>query len=384
MSKRIVFIITDYGSFNNFLGDVAVRLVRLGNKIDVISSASKVIDIEDKYDYNEAGIVFHPVNLPRGFNPFKHYSASKMIHKIVNQIQPNVVSIHFTTGAFTTTFTGRLNYHTSATFHGLGYPVITDRVKRFVYKFVEDRCFKRVDEVWVLNRFDLELLESRRLNVPVRQVPTKGLGCDLEKFDPNKFSLDFKSSLRGSLTIEPSDFVIGFTGRYVTFKGFDKVVRAFKMLCEERNISNIKLLLIGGRDDIHPSGLTDLEEQWLLHSKQVINIGFSSKVQDYLSITDLFVFPSEKEGMPVCIIEALAMNVPVITADARGCNDLIVDGKNGILLQLSTESEIADGVLKLKDDTVFYNSLKEEIKTQRANYDRTHFINQQVDFFESK
>lgn len=128
--KKIVFVITDFGSFNNFLGDTAVSLARLGNEIHLISSATKVIKIEDKFDYKKEGVLIHYVDLPRGFNPIQHYFASKKIHSIIDGILPDVVSIHFTTGIFTTTFKSRLKYRTIGTIHGLGYPVVEGTLKK--------------------------------------------------------------------------------------------------------------------------------------------------------------------------------------------------------------------------------------------------------------
>lgn len=217
--------------------------------------------------------------------------------------------------------------------------------------------------------------------IPVFIIPTKGLGCDLEKFNALSFSDESKSKLRISLGIKENDFVLCFTGRFVRFKGFDKVVRAFRILIENRKITNLKLILIGGKDQAHPTGLNEEEEAWVNEADDVINIGFTTNVQDYLSITDLFIFPSEKEGMPVCIIEALAMNTPVITANARGCNDLISNEVNGVLLNENTPEEIANQVLFLRSNEFIYNSIRGNIARERDLMDRNLFVKQQVDFF---
>lgn len=378
--KKIVFIITDYGSFNNFLAETAVNLVRNDIEVHLISSSTKVIKVEDKFDYQKEGIIIHHVDLPRGFNPFNHFKASKKIHRIIESIRPNVVSVHFTTGIFTTTFYKRLKYKTIGTIHGLGFPVVEGAIKTFIYKFVEKQSISRVDEVWVLNQMDLDIIRSEFSKVNVNLIPTKGLGCDLSKFNPENFSETFRDTLRSNLGIGKKDFVVGFTGRFVTFKGYDKVVRAFKLL-QDTGVEDAKLLLIGGRDNAHPTGLTEEEEKWVKDNNSVVNVGFSSKVQEYLSITDLFVFPSEKEGMPVCIIEALAMNVPIITADARGCNDLIKHDINGILLKKNVPSEIAEQILFLKNNKIKYLKIKDEISKERLLMDRELFVKQQFDYF---
>jgi len=380
MKKKIVFIITDYGSFNNFLAEIAIELVRMNIEIHLISSSTKVIKIEDKYDYIREGIKIHNVELPRGFNLLKHLKASKEIHKIVDQIKPNLISIHFTTGIFTSTFKKRFKYKTIGTIHGLGYPVVDGFVKKIIYKLVERRSINRVDQLWVLNKTDFDIITVDFSKVDLHLIPTKGLGCDLKKFDPNVYNDSFKIDFKKSLLIEKDDFVIAFTGRFVTFKGYEKIVKAFKLLIENGE-NSLKLVLIGGKDDAHPTGLNNIEQKWVNENQSIINIGFTNNVQEYLSITDLFVFPSEKEGMPVCIIEALAMNIPVITANARGCNDLIVDNHNGILLKDNTPEEIANQILYLKNNKDIYDLMKNSINEERLLMDRKLFVNQQLNFF---
>src|SRR5690606_3823798 len=126
------------------------------------------------------------------------------------------------------------------------------------------------------------IVNSELPSVKAYQIPTKGLGCDLNKFNPDNFDIVFKNNLRNSLNISEDDFVIGFTGRFVTFKGYNKVVKAFKSL-KERGVKDIKLILIGGIDIAHSTGLDELEESWIEGDDSVLNIGFSSKVEEYLS-----------------------------------------------------------------------------------------------------
>src|SRR5690606_27878211 len=145
----------------------------------------------------------------------------------------------------------------------------------------------------------------------VVKYETLGLGCDLDVFNPENFSPEQKAALKAQLGISQDDFVFAYTGRFVDFKGYDKVIRSFLFLYQK--YSQARLLLIGGNDPIHPTGLTEDEERQMKDCAGIIPIGFTKEVANYLAITDVFVFPSIKEGMPVCVIEALAMDVPVIT-----------------------------------------------------------------------
>ena len=151
---KIVLLITDYGSFNNFLSEVAIKLSQEGHEVHVITSKEKVIKIEDKYDYEALGVNFTFVDFPRSFNFIKHYRISSLIQERINEIKPDLVSLHFTTGIFTTVLKGKLKFKTIGTFHGLGYPVIDNYIKKQIFKLVEFLCITRLDEVWVLNKSD--------------------------------------------------------------------------------------------------------------------------------------------------------------------------------------------------------------------------------------
>lgn len=369
---KLTLIITDYGSFNNFLGDLAIDLVRSGYQVSVITSSLRVINIQDKFDYKGEGIEFYYVDFPRGFNPISHYRSSKKIHQILAQIAPDLVHIHFTTGIFTTIFSGRLKYRTFGTFHGLGFPVLTG-IKKHIFGTVERFCFNRLDEIYVLNEVDLKAVKKLKYK-NVHKYETLGLGCDLKVFDPSNYTEDQQNNLRSELGIKQTDFVFCYTGRFVNFKGYDIVIRSFIHLFN--NYSNIKLLLIGGKDPIHPTGLTEEESEIMESCKGIVPIGFTKDVAKYLSITDTFVFPSVKEGMPVCIIEALAMGIPVITANSRGCNEIIKDNYNGSVVDLDFGNwqDIAKSMELLFKNPDVIEALKSNIVKDRKDYDRDRYV----------
>jgi glycosyltransferase involved in cell wall biosynthesis len=66
-----------------------------------------------------------------------------------------------------------------------------------------------------------------------------------------------------------------------------------------------------------------------------------------MSIIDIFVFPSIQEGLPVAVMEAMSMKKPVIATNIRGCRDLILDKKTGILIPVRNPKHIAEAVLHL-------------------------------------
>ncbi|AMO21161.1 glycosyltransferase [Flavobacterium columnare] len=378
---KIALVITDYGSFNNFLGEVARDFVLNNNEVFVICDRKKVINYEDRFPYEELGIRFHFVNFSRNFSIISKIKTSCEIKEILNIIKPDLVNLHFTSGIFVSLLTGRIKFKTIGVFHGLGFPVIKNTLKRLIFKRVEFFCFNRLDQIGLINDFDYQLVKKY---YPEKTFKYKsfGVGCDLDKFDKQKFSLDNIAQIKADLNISNSSFLIMYTGRFVYFKGFDLVVKAMKYIEEELGEDTIKLVLVGGKDDAHVTGLTPKEEAYLQSTENIINIGFTSEVEKYLAIADLFVFPSSKEGMPVCIMEATAMGVPVITLDSRGCNDVIKNNFNGVLLnEICSHIDLAKVILDLQLNHDKLDIFSKNALNFREKLDRKNFISESISIF---
>jgi glycosyltransferase involved in cell wall biosynthesis len=378
---KVLLIITDYGSFNNFLSEVAVQLLSAGHEVEVICSLVKVINCKDKYPYNDMGIKFHYFDFPRSFNLFSQLAASKRINRRIEEIKPDLINIHFTTGIFTTVIWRKPPYFTIGTVHGIGYPVIRKKLRKVVFEAVEKFCFKHLDQIYLINDFDYKLVNTL--------YPGKtflynsfGVGCDLRRFDPYAHSPESKLELKRELLINEDDFVLAFTGRFVAFKGFNLVIKAFNSLVNQYKIKNIKLLIIGGADPIHANGLTDDENQEFIKNENIIQVDFTADVDKYLAISNLFVFPSEKEGMPVCIMEALAMGVPVVTANSRGCNDLVESNFNGLLLSDNPGlSEVREAILKLYRDRSLLQTFSANALSNRNKFNRQLYVEDQIEAY---
>ena len=101
-----------------------------------------------------------------------------------------------------------------------------------------------------------------------------------------------------------------------------------------------------------------------------------------MSVSDLFVFPSNKEGMPVSIMEATAMGVPVITFNSRGCNDIIRDNFNGKLLDVNSDHiAIAETIVDLYSNKKKLEKMSSNALAKRNDFDRNLFIEESEEIF---
>lgn len=373
---RLVIIITDYGSFNNFLAELAVSLSS-ENEIHILCSSSNVINIVDKFDYSKYNLTFHKIDIPRSTSVKKIIISGRAIRNIIDKINPHLVYAHFTTGIFPAVLFKNRNVEYWGAFHGLGMNA-SSGMRKVMFSIVELFCFIRLNKIFLINQKDFKLVRDL-FKKKTFKYKSCGVGCNVDKFDHNRFSDLEKQNLKRELNIE-GKFVITYTGRFVEFKGFDLVYRSL-IKANEKFPEKYVLLLIGGKDPIHPTGLTDKEQIDLLDNQAIVNIGYTSEVEKYLAISDVFLFPSKKEGLPVCIVEALAMGVPVITLDERGNSDVVTENFNGYLIKSLSKSNDVNKIVEklnyLSKNIEQSQALSSNCLLNRKMYSRSFFIEEQ-------
>lgn len=176
-------------------------------------------------------------------------------------------------------------------------------------------------------------------------------GIDLDYFNPNKISKTDSQKLQNSLQIKETDFVFIFIGRLVADKGINELITAFTKLSKQS--TKVKLLLVGPLEqELNPISKETLFE--IKQNSSIISVGYQDVVRDYLALADVLVFPSYREGFPNVVLQAGAMGLPSIVSDINGCNEIIGDNHNGIIIPVKNEIAIFDAMqLLLEDEKTF-------------------------------
>src|SRR6185436_12163595 len=92
----------------------------------------------------------------------------------------------------------------------------------------------------------------------------------------------------------------------------------------------------------------------------------------------------QREGMPVCLMESLAMGVPAITRDARGCRDVVRDGVDGFVLRDCTVANLAEAIRRIADSPELQRKMSAQALAGRARFDRGHFIREQKEIYAAR
>jgi glycosyltransferase involved in cell wall biosynthesis len=168
----------------------------------------------------------------------------------------------------------------------------------------------------------------RRGLVPAQGIVHIGNGIDIGRF----WRRSGRTEIESRLGLGTCGFRIATTGRMVKGKGFEDLLRAYAAFAHQAGDS--ELLMIGGNiaQDIEPFQREFSAEVEALGLGAKVRItGMVDNVEEYLAASDLFVLPSYREGMPRSLIEAMAMGLPCIATDIRGCREIVANGVNGLL-----------------------------------------------------
>ena len=167
-------------------------------------------------------------------------------------------------------------------------------------------------------------------------------GIDLTHFDRTDEVMSRAEVLR-----REGIFTYIFVGRMVKDKGVNEIVAAFDRLSRER--SDVRLLLVGRfEDDLDP--LLPESRECIERNKQIELVGYQSDVRPYLAASDVLLLPSYREGFPNVVIQAGAMGLPSIVSDISGCNEIIIDHKNGIIIPKQDSEALYNAMRRLASE----------------------------------
>lgn len=371
---KLLFIIPSYSSYRTFLTDLGRRLLANGAEVHVVCGKS-MGDGDVRKSASEDGVRFHWIEMPRGLSPWSHLQAAWRLRKLVRELKPSLIHAHFSAAIFTAALAKERKWPVLlATYQGLSFPLI-EGLKKWPVRFAEIWSSRRCDGVWVLTDDDVTALQGRVAPSLVHLQQSPGFGCVVSRFNLARFDEHQRLNLREAYSLGAEDVVFIYVGRWLGFKGFGLVVRAFRRV--SLKYDNARLLLVGGADPLHDSGLSKDEEQSLRGNEKIVIAGWQSDVSPYLAIADVMAFPSEREGMPVCIMEALSMGLPVITSDSRGCRELVEHGVNGLVVKRNEEAVIHAMLQVLRDRDAVLRMSKEAVRGS-SQYDRNVYINEQI------
>ncbi len=352
------------------------QLKFMSNYYEVIGVSSEGSASINSTIYNVAedeGIQVIPVEMTRKITPIKDLRAVYQLYKVFKKEKPSIVHSHTPKAGTLAMLAAKLagvpnRLHTIA---GLPLLVVTGP-KRKLLDFVEKLTYSCATKIYP-NSYGLKdiIVENKFIAEQKTKVIAKGSsnGIDTSHFDPSLYSDSEKKDLKEQLSIKQSDIVFLFVGRLVKDKGINELIEAFKKISVE--FDQAKLLLVGTYEkDLDPL-LPDTETEINTNSN-IISVGWQNDVRPFFSIADVLTFPSYREGFPNVVMQAGAMGLPSIVTDINGCNEIVSEGINGLIIPVKSTKALYSSMKKLLID----HKLKEDLGSHSrevivSSYERT-------------
>ena len=196
---------------------------------------------------------------------------------------------------------------------------------------------------------DRQTALRERIVASPEQILTIGNGIDTHgRFNPDRIAPAAQAALRETLGLPAGAPTIGIIARIVREKGIEELADAIAEI--RRQIPRVQVLWIGGA---LPSDRVDATEAFRGRLERLgiggnfHFTGFRDDVPELLSLCDLFTLPSWREGMPRSVIEAMAMRLPVVATEIRGCREEVLHGTTGYLVPMKDWRALAQRLLRL-------------------------------------
>lgn len=190
-------------------------------------------------------------------------------------------------------------------------------------------------------------------------IHINGIGVELEKIEN---CLPDKHKLRSQMGLKDSDIVLASVGELRKLKNHKTIIKAMPKL----NNPAVHYVIAGSGP--LENELAKTAEALGLKDK-VHLLGFCTNVYEILKASDIFCFPSFREGMPVSLMEAMAAGLPAVVSNVRGNKDLIVPNKGGFLYSSDDVSGFAEGIQKLVKNPKLRHDMGEFNKDRIKDYD---------------
>lgn len=295
-------------------------------------------------------------------SPYKinNLKAIKSLEKIIDKENYDIIHTHTPMGSVVTRLAARKARKNGTrviyTAHGFHFYKGAPLLNWLLFYPVEKILARYTDDLITINKEDYHLAKNK-FKTNVYYVP--GVGIDENKFN-FKMSNKEKNELRESLGLKADDFVMIYPAELSVRKNQEWLINSIKDLII--NNSNIHLLL-PGRDNLNGKIQALVKEIGL--EKNIHFLGFRNDIPKLLMISDVAISSSKQEGLPVNIMEAMYLGLPIIATDCRGNRDLVEDGKNGFIIDIGDSNMLnlcINKVYKSLDKEIFKKYNQELIK----------------------
>lgn len=329
---KIVIIAGKSSSLINFRGDLIKEWIKLGHEVFAVAPGD-----EKKDELSSIGAKYVSVPLSRtGINPFKDLFSFFAIIILLKKNKPDYLFLYTIKpviyGSLATYFIRKCKVYSIIT--GLGYVFSGNSVKQKILKYIIIYLYRlalsKNEKVFFQNPDDASTFEKLKIIKRSQEFLVNGSGVNIERFS-------FTPLPDGPVT-----FLL--IARLIWDKGIKEFMEAARMIKDRAK--EAKFVLVGPYDENPFAIKVNYIETWV--QEGIIEyLGQVNDVRPIIAEASVYVLPSYyREGTPRTVLEAMAMGRPVITSDAPGCRETVIEGVNGFLVPVKDSAALAGAMEK--------------------------------------
>ncbi len=361
-NKRILIVTTTDSMIGQFLLPHIKQLTDSGNIVECACHKTGFWFDEMVKD----GLKVYEIPFAR--NPLKpiNLKAKKMLLKLCKENKYDLIHCHTPVGGVMGRIVGKkLNIPVLYIAHGFHFYKGAPLINTLIYKNIEKHYAKFTDALVVMNNEDFEAAKKMKAK---RVYKINGIGLPQQKTSAGDLE-----KLKLELNISDDDIVLLSVGELNENKNHIAVLKALLKL----DLNNIKYFVCGRGNKL------DFYNEFIKENNLANNVkflGFRRDILDILKLTDIFIMPSIREGLPVSIMEAMDAGLPIIASNIRGCVDLVTN--NGILVNLENENGFADAIKTLVDNKDLREQMGKNSKTNIKGFYIDTVLGQMEKFYD--
>lgn len=374
--KKICIVTTMWSSIDNWIKPFLNEYHKHNISVTIVCNMDS--EYEDELKKEFPFIKTHPVPFPRGMSVVGSIKSILNLKRFFKKEKFDLVQYSTPNASFYASIASKSAKIPVRLYCQWGMIYVTmSGFKRVVFKNIERTVCRLSTNIQPDSKGNLEFCRQQGFyDESKSEVIWNGSakGLDLSEFDYRKKD-EYNELIRKKYVIPLDSPVIGFVGRLGKEKGCHELFKAFRSIKSE--IPNAKLLFVGPiekEETIEPDLL-----EYFRNCDDIIKTDRVTHVEQYFSAMDVFVLPSYREGFGMSVVEAAAMEVPVIVTKYPGPAGAMLDQVNGYAIDIYDVDAIVDKVLfllKNKDIAVQFGQNGREYV--ESSYDRKIFIEKYI------
>ncbi|MGB8222447.1 MAG: glycosyltransferase family 4 protein [Polyangiales bacterium] len=306
------------------------HLRRRGLTVDAACSPDSRVEA-----LRNGGYTIHEISIDRKIAPGRNTRSILELSRLMRAKKYDLVHTHAPVASVLGRIAARLAgiERIVYTAHGFYFHENMSRPKYALYHGVETSVARITDRILVQSEEDYDTAVTTGIG-SAEKIRYLGNGVDLRRFNRASLNDLTRRRLRQELGIpDERSPIVGITGRITEEKGFRELAEALSIL--HADFPEAHLIVIGGQLSTERDAFQDdlarfIRDQGL--DSHVTFTGFRSDVDALLGLLDVFVLPSYREGLPRSVLEAMAMELPVVATDIRGCREAVANEVTGLIV----------------------------------------------------